>query len=868
MKSNCISSLFDSVIMLTSSDWYTEPRSNRYHFAVRFSKLFPVVFVQNSVTPAINVQKSNFEGIDIVTTGKIFDKNDLDWMIKYLRHRGIKKPLLWIYNTEDYFILIQSLHRSFCVYHATENYFFDSTNVDFRKSLLLPSVKKSMPYFNLLIGVSSHVSKSFIKIGGYTGPVMTSENACDAEFFMESAVIGEIKGEEPKNRVAIYQGGINKRLDFSLLDFLSEKLNDWEFWFCGREEKNLRIWEELKKKSNVNYLGECTSEQLRELMHKSTVGIIPFHIDEIFKQSFPLKAFEYVACGLPVVSVPIYSLESYPELFQFASTNHDFADEIKHARSRRENEKLLLERKKISSQNSYNNRFENVCERLKSEYDSNLKSLKHVSYNILIFYDEKSTHVSAIKEHLESFKIHSRNTIFYFPATRRNRSTKNLDLNLFDAIIVHFSVRLSLSNHLNKSIAEKISFFHGLKVLFIQDEYDSTEIARRWIEKLKFDLVYTCVPNKWVNYVYPKNRFPFCEFKNTLTGYFSEDDNEELYSLPLENRKVTIGYRGRILPYHYGKLGREKYEIGIKVKDLAQQHDVSTDIEVDDKLRIYGEEWFKFLGNSKSMLGTESGSNVFDFCGNIKKSVSSVLENNPSTTFEEVYDKSIRKFEGPVEMNQISPKIFEAIKMKTALVLFEGKYSDIIQPDIHYISLRKDYSNFNNVINKLKDNEFLNKMINRAYEDIYLSNKFSYKSFINNIDSDLSKIFIRKPRNSICLSPSLSKNNFSGEYNVLNKSTDFASCTSFNKDVLDSNTKNSLNLPSSLNSIIAIARYSLSFQLFNPMWRYLRISLCIVLKFLISFPQSSILYRIFKYTWSISPRFLTDKIKKIIQSEQ
>ena len=37
---------FDAIVMLTWSDWFTEPVSNRYHYATRFAKHLPVIFVQ------------------------------------------------------------------------------------------------------------------------------------------------------------------------------------------------------------------------------------------------------------------------------------------------------------------------------------------------------------------------------------------------------------------------------------------------------------------------------------------------------------------------------------------------------------------------------------------------------------------------------------------------------------------------------------------------------------------------------------------------------------------------------------------------------------------------------------------------------
>ena len=88
-------------------------------------------------------------------------------------------------------------------------------------------------------------------------------------------------------------------------------------------------------------------------------------------------------------------------------------------------------------------------------------------------------------------------------------------------------------------------------------------------------------------------------------------------------------------------------------------------------------------------------------------------------------------------MNQISPKIFEAIRLKTVLVLFEGKYSGIIKPNIHFIPLKKDFSNANEVLNKLKNKDWIEKLVNKAYKDIILSNKYSYKAFITKIDKDI-----------------------------------------------------------------------------------------------------------------------------------
>ena len=53
-------------------------------------------------------------------------------------------------------------------------------------------------------------------------------------------------------------------------------------------------------------------------------------------------------------------------------------------------------------------------------------------------------------------------------------------------------------------------------------------------------------------------------------------------------------------------------------------------------------------------------------------------------TYEEVKLQIYKNSVEPQIMNQISPRIF-SIGHKTGLVLFEGRYSDVISPNIHFI---------------------------------------------------------------------------------------------------------------------------------------------------------------------------------------
>jgi hypothetical protein len=123
--------------------------------------------------------------------------------------------------------------------------------------------------------------------------------------------------------------------------------------------------------------------------------------------------------------------------------------------------------------------------------------------------------------------------------------------------------------------------------------------------------------------------------------------------------------------------------------------------------------------------------------------VEKAIKEKPDITYEEIFMRYLAEHEGKVIMNQISPRIFEAITLRTALVLFEGEYSGIIKPDIHYISLKKDFSNIDEVLGKLLDDSYLEKLTTRAYTDIVKSGLYSFKQFIQDFDKFLAERRIR-----------------------------------------------------------------------------------------------------------------------------
>jgi hypothetical protein len=363
----------------------------------------------------------------------------------------------------------------------------------------------------------------------------------------------------------------------------------------------------------------------------------------------------------------------------------------------------------------------------------------------LVFYNATQTYTNTVFEHVNSFQRYSAHD--YLFCHTDEYSYVDADLDRFDAVAIHYSVRLPY-DQISISLAEKLEAYRGLKFLFIQDEYDHTDRAGHWIRRLGVTLVFTVVPVSNVAAVYPPDQFPGVRFVSNLTGYVPEELPEIDDIEPPSKRLCVVGYRGRPLPLRYGQLGFEKVEIGRQVKEYCVQHHINHNISWSEEDRIYGARWYEFMASCRGMLGSESGSNVFDRNGTLGAQELAYRKAHPKASDAVVYAEVIRSLELPGLMNQVSPRVFEAIALRTALVLYEGSYSGVIRADEHFIPLRKDGKNLAEVFRRLQDDRAVDLLTENAFQDVIASGKYAYATFVDMVDRELELMITSSGRSA------------------------------------------------------------------------------------------------------------------------
>jgi hypothetical protein len=353
--------------------------------------------------------------------------------------------------------------------------------------------------------------------------------------------------------------------------------------------------------------------------------------------------------------------------------------------------------------------------------------------SILLLCDENRSHAANVLQHIEALATLSEHAVYPFNPVERPDACRLLGLSEFDAVIIHYTISLVSARYLPPPLPERLASFEGLKVQFIQDEYRAVDAVTAAMRNIGIDVLFTCVPEPAAGQMYD-SRLPGVTRVFTLPGYVP-DELVGREVAPAGERPIDVGYRGRDVPVWLGRLGREKTEIARAFLEHVAGRGLRCDISSREKDRIYGEDWNRFLASCRTTLGTESGASIVDFDGSLEARAKDYLPRRPHATPEEIERDVTGPYEGRVVINTASPRLFEAAALRTAMILFRGTYGGVVEPGRHYISLEKDFSNIDEVVERVRDTAYLDELADRAYDDLVASGRYSLRALVAELDA-------------------------------------------------------------------------------------------------------------------------------------
>lgn len=269
----------------------------------------------------------------------------------------------------------------------------------------------------------------------------------------------------------------------------------------------------------------------------------------------------------------------------------------------------------------------------------------------------------------------------------------------------------------------------ALKIAVPQDEYDMSTILDRWLEDIGIHHIFSNFP-QYQEVLYPRAS-TYASIHLALTGYVTPSLTRAWK--PTIKKQWQIGYRASHLPYWFGSLGQFKFEIGNRVKDYCEKHHIAHNIDTSEYGTLYGKKWYQFLQSCRGVLGCESGSSLLIKDEIVKKNISQFLQTHPDADFDTVARQCFPGEDYRYNFATISPRHLECAALRVCQVLLEGEYDGYLQPHVHYLPLKRDFSNLSDVLAQLNNDDLVNEITDNAYQDLIVSDKFSCRAFATHL---------------------------------------------------------------------------------------------------------------------------------------
>ena len=241
---------------------------------------------------------------------------------------GFNAPILWTYNPLT-LRLINPKNYSKLVYHCVDE-------ISAQPGMDAPQI---MAWERLLCEMSDIIfvsSKNLLSTRvKFNSSTYYFPNVVDLNYFSSVAQLD--RSVSPASLASIpgprllFVGAISSyKVDFDLLRSLALLRPQWSIVLIGAigEGDPGTDIDLLVDLPNVHFLGPKAYSDLPAYMVCCDVGLLPCLLNQYTINMFPMKFFEYLASGLPVVSTVLPSLSEYSSFYDECKTASDFVGAI------------------------------------------------------------------------------------------------------------------------------------------------------------------------------------------------------------------------------------------------------------------------------------------------------------------------------------------------------------------------------------------------------------------------------------------------------------------------------------------------------------------------------------------------------------
>jgi glycosyltransferase involved in cell wall biosynthesis len=222
------------------------------------------------------------------------------------RQLGLKRPILWAYVPQAE-ALLDALDPELVVYHCVDD-------IAAQERIDTDSFRAAETRFatraDLVLASAPALGKRLREISAH---VIEAPNVADTDLFASALQPGQLDpgmAALPTPRIVFTGAIVAMKLDLEMLAELARLRRTWSFALVGPigpGEPNADI-SAIAGEPNIHLLGPRKYAELPDVLRAADAGLIPYARNTLTESIFPMKVYEYLAAGLPVVATPLPAL--------------------------------------------------------------------------------------------------------------------------------------------------------------------------------------------------------------------------------------------------------------------------------------------------------------------------------------------------------------------------------------------------------------------------------------------------------------------------------------------------------------------------------------------------------------------------------
>jgi glycosyltransferase involved in cell wall biosynthesis len=328
------------IVCVGFADWDTDLWTNQHHLMSRLARENRVLFVES-----LGLRQPQLAGRDLARVWRrlrrglgpprsadglhvisplvlpfhryaivrALNRRLLPWLVgRAARRLGLQKPILWAYVPQAE-VLIAPLKPALVIYHCVDD-------IAAQERIDTASFRAAEERFaaraDLVLASAPALAR---RLRGISSNVMEAPNVADTELFSRALQAGTSDAAVaslPAPRIVFTGAIVSIKLDFPLITELARLRPSWSFALVGPigpGDPHTDV-SQLAAEPNVHLLGPRSYRELPEVLRSADAGLIPYARNDLTASIFPMKVYEYLAAGLPVVATPLPALEGVADV--------------------------------------------------------------------------------------------------------------------------------------------------------------------------------------------------------------------------------------------------------------------------------------------------------------------------------------------------------------------------------------------------------------------------------------------------------------------------------------------------------------------------------------------------------------------------